>query len=46
MIKWRKKWREGLEKSRGLRLLRRVLLLGVGAATAAVMLKFTQKESS
>jgi len=46
MIKWRKKWREGLEKSRGLRLFRRLLLLGAGAATAAVMLKITQKGKS
>ncbi len=39
-----KQWKKGLEKSRSLRLLRRVVLFGLGAATAALIIKFSARK--
>ncbi len=43
---WRKKWKEGLRRSRTLRLVRRLALLSAGALTAAVVLRLSGKKDA
>jgi hypothetical protein len=43
-VKLKERWKKGLEKSRALRMIRRVFLFGLGVLSASILLKLSNKD--